>query len=86
VQFQLVIQSSGGGFINTHEESIGIFPASYPNGQCCGLDSQCTSGFCRGGASDNKVCCESDCGGGVCNSQSFGLGLCCGAEGFPACP
>lgn len=49
-----------------------------PVGQCCGADSQCASGFCRGGyvPEQNSACCESDCAAGVCNDPFAEPGVC----------
>ena len=86
IRFLVVADTSGGEVRNAGQGTIHVFGLPDTDrfqGQCCSDDSQCQSGFCRGGAaSENLVCCESDCSGGICNSDVF-TGSCCEASGLP---
>jgi hypothetical protein len=63
-------------FVDFGQSTISIFADSLSQGQCCGVDSQCSSGFCRGGFPDsNSACCENECANGVCNDP-LALGTC----------
>ncbi len=53
--------------VNSGATEIEVFGEDLSQGSCCGLDAQCSSGFCRGGISgEDMACCESDCAG-ICN-------------------
>jgi hypothetical protein len=64
-------------FVDFGQSTISIFADDQSQGQCCGDDSQCSSGFCRGGyvPESDSACCESDCLDGVCNDP-LALGTC----------
>ncbi len=61
--------------------SIGSCAPQKPNGQACSINAECSSKFCVGVGSPpsttNKVCCNSDCTGG--------MGLQCNAGGMCTC-
>ncbi len=61
--------------VNSGTTQIEVFGEDLSQGSCCGLDEQCSSGFCRGGiAGEDMACCESDCAG-ICNDP-FDPGTC----------
>lgn len=85
IRFLVVADTSAGEVANAGQGTIHVFGLPDTErflGQCCSADSQCQSGFCRGGdASENLVCCENDCAGGICNSEF--TGSCCDPGGLP---
>ena len=86
IRFLVVADTSAGEVANAGQDTIHVFGLPDTDrfqGQCCSVDSQCQSGFCRGGdATQIPVCCESDCAGGICNDAGF-VGSCCAASGLP---
>lgn len=68
VRFRAVATSEGVTVVNTGQDEIQVFATALGQGACCGVDEQCSSGFCRDGLRDlNQACCESDCADGICN-------------------
>jgi hypothetical protein len=78
VDYSILATTTGDeSFVDFGQSTISILADDLSQGQCCGVDSQCSSGFCRGGyvPEQNSVCCEDDCANGVCNHPSS-LGTC----------
>jgi hypothetical protein len=86
VTFRVAATTSGGLNLGTGSGDVQVFglPSSdRSSGQCCSDDSQCSSGFCRGGdPSRYKSCCDSACPPqGVCNQSGTFNGTCCASPG-----
>jgi hypothetical protein len=86
VRYRVAATTSRGSLVNSGDGTITVFgldPTGRFQGECCTSDTQCSSGFCRGGDSTRyNACCESDCPTGVCNAQDF-AGTCCASAGLP---
>ena len=86
VTFRVAATTTSGLNLGAGSGDIQVFglPSSDRfSGQCCSDDSQCSSGFCRGGDPSNyKSCCDSDCPPqGVCNQSNTFNGTCCASAG-----